>query len=91
MNLRQRFAEALMPNYGTVELALTHGEGAVVYDVDGKDYLDFIGGIATSVLGHAHPALVAAVGDQVAKIAHTSNLFINQPAVRTGRAAPGAV
>ena len=81
MNLRQRFAEALMPNYGTVELALTHGEGAVVYDVDGKDYLDFIGGIATSVLGHAHPALVAAVGDQVAKIAHTSNLFINQPAV----------
>jgi len=79
--LQDRFAASLMPNYGLPAVALSHGDGATVVDTDGKSYLDFIGGIATSVLGHGHPALVAAVSGQVAKLAHSSNLFINEPAV----------
>ncbi|MFD0559731.1 acetylornithine aminotransferase [Stackebrandtia endophytica] len=95
--LQERFAASLMPNYGLPAVALSHGEGATVVDADGKSYLDFIGGIATSVLGHGHPALVAAVGEQAAKLAHSSNLFINEPAVALAEklleqlAAPGKV
>jgi acetylornithine aminotransferase len=81
MNLLQRFEKAFMPNYGVPALALARGEGSRVWDVDGKEYLDFIGGIATSSLGHAHPALVEAVSRQVATIAHTSNLYLHEPEV----------
>ncbi|RMI36652.1 acetylornithine transaminase [Actinomadura harenae] len=70
-----------MPNYGVPPLALTRGEGCTVWDADGNAYLDLVGGIAVSSLGHAHPALVAAVTGQVAKIAHTSNLFVNEPEI----------
>jgi acetylornithine/N-succinyldiaminopimelate aminotransferase len=79
--LRQRFAAALMPNYGVPPVAITRGEGAYVWDADGKRYLDLIAGIAVSALGHAHPALVNAVSDQVRKVAHTSNLFLHEPEV----------
>ncbi|TMR89374.1 acetylornithine transaminase [Nonomuraea basaltis] len=81
MNLYERFEQAFMPNYGVPPVALARGEGSRVWDVDGKEYLDFIGGIATSSLGHAHPALVEAVSKQVATIAHTSNLFLHEPEV----------
>lgn len=81
MDLKQRFEKAFMPNYGVPPIALARGEGTRVWDVDGKDYLDFIGGIAVSSLGHAHPALVEAVSKQVATIAHTSNLFLHEPEV----------
>lgn len=81
MTLQQRFAQAMMPNYGTPDVALSHGEGVTVYGTDGVTYLDFIGGIATNVIGHGHPALVAAVSAQVAKLAHSSNLFVNEPEV----------
>ncbi|MEU6714869.1 acetylornithine transaminase [Nonomuraea sp. NPDC046802] len=81
MDLLHRFEQAFMPNYGLPPLALARGEGSRVWDVDGKEYLDFIGGIATSSLGHAHPALVEAVSKQVATIAHTSNLFMHEPEV----------
>ncbi|MFD1497600.1 acetylornithine transaminase [Streptosporangium lutulentum] len=70
-----------MPNYGVPPLALARGEGSKVWDVDGREYLDLIGGIAVSSLGHAHPALVEAVSKQVATIAHTSNLFLHEPEV----------
>jgi acetylornithine aminotransferase len=79
--LQERFEAALMPNYGTPPVAITHGQGSRVWDADGKPYLDLIAGIAVSALGHAHPAIVAAVSGQVAKVAHTSNLFLNEPAV----------
>ena len=79
--LRQRFDAALMPNYGVPPVAITHGEGAYVWDADGKRYLDLIAGIAVSALGHAHPAIVNAVSQQVAKVAHTSNLFLHEPEV----------
>ncbi|MFC4913525.1 acetylornithine transaminase [Actinomadura gamaensis] len=71
-----------MPNYGVPPLALVRGEGCTVWDADGNAYLDLIGGIAVTSLGHAHPALVAAVTGQVGTIAHTSNLFLNEPEVR---------
>ncbi|MEV8637390.1 acetylornithine transaminase [Streptosporangium sp. NPDC051023] len=70
-----------MPNYGVPPVALARGEGSKVWDVDGTEYLDLIGGIAVSSLGHAHPALVEAVSRQVATLAHTSNLFLHEPEV----------
>lgn len=79
--LQERFNASIMPNYGTPAVALSHGSGCTLYDVDGNEYLDFVGGIAVSSLGHAHPALVEAVGAQVARLAHTSNLFLHQPEV----------
>jgi acetylornithine/N-succinyldiaminopimelate aminotransferase len=80
--LQDRFAASLMPNYGVPPLALTRGQGCRVWDEEGTGYLDLIAGIAVSSLGHAHPAIVEAVTRQVATIAHTSNLFVNEPAVR---------
>jgi acetylornithine/N-succinyldiaminopimelate aminotransferase len=81
MNVSERFAAALMPNYGLPPLALVRGEGCHVWDADGREYLDLIAGIAVSSLGHAHPALVDAVTRQVGLVAHTSNLFMNEPSV----------
>jgi acetylornithine aminotransferase len=79
--MQQRWDTSLMRNYGTPPVALVAGHGCVVTDADGKDYLDLIAGIAVSSLGHGHPALVKAVSEQVAQIAHTSNLFISSPAL----------
>ncbi|MGW4426299.1 acetylornithine transaminase [Streptosporangium sp. NPDC004631] len=70
-----------MPTYGLPPVALVRGEGSTVWDADGGEYLDLIGGIAVSSLGHAHPALVEAVSRQVATLAHTSNLFLHEPEV----------
>ncbi|MER5265273.1 acetylornithine transaminase [Actinosynnema sp. NPDC002837] len=78
---RQRWQAAMMNNYGTPGLTLTRGEGAHVWDADGNRYLDLLTGIAVNALGHAHPAIVAAVTEQVARIGHTSNLYINEPAL----------
>lgn len=78
---QQRWDATMMRNYGTPPVALVSGAGCRVTDADGRDYLDLIAGIAVSSLGHAHPAIVEAVSKQVATIAHTSNLFINPPAL----------
>lgn len=77
-DLRERFTDSLMPNYGSLQTVLTLGRGCEVYDADGRQYLDLIAGIAVSALGHGHPALVKAVAHQSATLAHTSNLFINE-------------
>jgi acetylornithine/N-succinyldiaminopimelate aminotransferase len=76
--LQKRFAAALMPNYGLPPVAISRGTGCVVWDLDGREYLDLIAGIAVSSLGHAHPAIVEAVSRQVATVAHTSNLFLHE-------------
>jgi acetylornithine/N-succinyldiaminopimelate aminotransferase len=81
MKMSERFAAAMMPNYGLPPLALASGSGCRVWDTDGNPYLDLIAGIAVSSLGHAHPALVSAVSAQAGKLAHTSNLFMNEPSV----------
>jgi acetylornithine aminotransferase len=80
-DLQQRFEAAIMPNYGVPPVAIARGAGCRVWDTDGNAYLDLIGGIAVSSLGHAHPALVEAVSAQVATLAHTSNLYLHEPEV----------
>ncbi|HEY9244828.1 MAG TPA: acetylornithine transaminase, partial [Streptosporangiaceae bacterium] len=70
-----------MGNYGTPPVALARGEGCRVWDVDGREYLDLMAGIAVSSLGHAHPAIIDAVSRQVRSIAHTSNLYLHEPEV----------
>ncbi|MFC9895957.1 acetylornithine transaminase [Nocardia sp. NPDC127579] len=77
--LRSRWSTVMMNNYGTPKLALTRGSGAVVYDADGKRYLDFLGGIAVNSLGHGHPAILEAVSSQLGTLGHTSNLYVNEP------------
>jgi acetylornithine aminotransferase len=64
-----------MTTYGRLPIALSHGKGCEVWDVNGKRYLDALGGIAVNTLGHAHPQLVAALSDQVGKLIHTSNYY----------------
>ncbi|WP_329122701.1 acetylornithine transaminase [Streptomyces sp. NBC_01353] len=79
--LTQRWQGSLMDNYGTPRLPLVRGEGAKVWDADGTEYLDFVGGIAVNALGHAHPAIIEAVSRQVASLGHVSNLFVAEPPV----------
>jgi acetylornithine aminotransferase len=76
-----RWAASMTNNYGTPAVALTGGWGAVVTDADGREYLDLLGGIAVNALGHGHPAIAAAVTEQLATLGHTSNLYISPPAV----------
>ncbi|WBC08986.1 acetylornithine transaminase [Micromonospora sp. WMMA1947] len=79
--LLQRWNATMMDNYGTPPLALVSGSGAVVVDETGREYVDLLGGIAVNALGHAHPAVVAAVSKQVATLGHVSNLFVAEPPV----------
>ena len=65
----------VMPTYGRLPFALSHGRGCWVWDTDGKKYLDGLGGIAVNTVGHAHPKLVAALQDQVGKLIHSSNYY----------------
>ncbi|MCA3179184.1 MAG: aspartate aminotransferase family protein [Burkholderiaceae bacterium] len=68
-------ASPVMPTYAPQPVAFERGDGAWLYDTDGRRYLDLLSGIAVNTLGHNHPRLVAAIADQAAKIIHTSNLF----------------
>jgi len=76
-----RWSSVVQNNYGTPAIALVKGKGIVVTDADGKQYLDFLGGIATSILGHAHPSIVKAVSKQVATLSHVSNFYAHPNAV----------
>ncbi|HEX6516860.1 MAG TPA: acetylornithine transaminase [Nocardioidaceae bacterium] len=80
--VQERYAHALMNTFGPPRLVLARGEGAYVWDVDGNRYLDLLGGIAVNALGHAHPALVAAVTEQMSTLGHVSNFFATEPQVR---------
>jgi acetylornithine/N-succinyldiaminopimelate aminotransferase len=82
--LQTRWEAAFMSNYATPPVALTRGQGVRVWDAEGKEYLDCVAGIAVSVLGHAHPAVIEAVARQVSTLGHTSNLVINMPALTLG-------
>ena len=76
-----RWSSVVQNNYGTPSIALVKGKGIVVTDADGKQYLDFLGGIATSILGHAHPAIVKAVTKQVSTLSHVSNFYAHPNAI----------
>ena len=71
--------EKIMATYGRYPIALVRGQGVKAWDAEGKEYLDFLGGIAVSPLGHCHPAVVAAIQKQAATLIHTSNLYYTQP------------
>jgi acetylornithine aminotransferase len=79
--IQQRWSGALMNNYGVPKLALVRGEGAVVHDADGRQYLDLLGGIAVNILGHGHPAILEAVTTQLGTLGHVSNLYASEPAI----------
>ncbi len=79
--MRQRWEAVMMNNYGTPPVALASGDGAVVTDVDGKAYVDLLGGIAVNVLGHRHPAVIEAVTHQMTTLGHTSNLYATEPGI----------
>ena len=74
----------MTPNYKPAPIVFSHGEGAQLWDVSGKKYLDFTAGIAVCGLGHGHPALTETLQAQAAKLLHVSNLFFNQPSIELG-------
>lgn len=82
---RATFDEVILPIYAPAEFIPVKGKGSRVWDQQGKEYVDFAGGIAVTALGHCHPALVAALHEQGEKLWHTSNVFTNEPALRLGR------
>ena len=87
--IQQRWSAVMMNNYGVPPLALASGNGAVVTDVDGKSYLDLLGGIAVNVLGHGHPAVLDAVTRQLSTLGHTSNLYAAEPGIALAEALVG--
>ncbi|HBV5250733.1 TPA: aspartate aminotransferase family protein [Klebsiella pneumoniae] len=82
---RATFDEVILPIYAPAEFIPVKGKGSRVWDQQGKEYIDFAGGIAVTALGHCHPALVAALHQQGEMLWHTSNVFTNEPALRLGR------
>ncbi len=76
-----RYAAAMMNTFGPPQLVLTRGKGARVWDEDGREYVDLLGGIAVNSLGHAHPAVVEAVTRQLSTLGHVSNFFATEPQI----------
>lgn len=77
----KRWQKVIQDNYGTPSIELVSGKGSVVIDSQGKSYLDFLAGIATNVLGHAHPAIVKAVSNQISTLGHVSNFYAHPNAL----------
>ena len=95
-NIRELFAKNVVPSYGRFDIAFSHGSGSQLFDVNGKRYLDFGGGIAVCALGHAHPAITEALVEQSKKLVHVSNLYYTEQQGRLAQAlvnliAPGKV
>lgn len=82
----QRWAGALLDNYPVPPVELVEGSGSTVTDADGKQYIDMLAGIAVNALGHAHPAVVEAVTNQLSTLGHVSNLFGSAPVVKVAEA-----
>lgn len=77
-----RHQASLINAFGRPQLALARGQGAHVWDIDGTEYIDFLGGIAVNSLGHNHPALVGAVTEQLQTLGHVANFFATEPQVK---------
>ncbi|MEI7550326.1 MAG: acetylornithine transaminase [Actinomycetes bacterium] len=80
-----QWSEVMLDNYGNPEIELVRGEGIHLFDSSGRKYLDFLGGIATSLLGHAHPEIVSAVTKQVSTLSHVSNLYAHPMALQLAK------
>ncbi|GAC1356587.1 MAG: aspartate aminotransferase family protein [Herpetosiphon sp.] len=88
MNTQQLIADAeryFVPTYGSRTLVLDHGQGAEVWDSEGRRYLDFVAGIAVNALGHADPTTLAVLQEQAPRLIHTSNLFLTAPGIELAR------
>lgn len=79
--IQERWRGSLMDNYGTPPIALVRGRGARVWDIEDREYVDLLAGIAVNALGHAHPDVVTAITRQAAMLGHTSNLAMTLPAI----------
>ncbi|UCH91803.1 MAG: acetylornithine transaminase [Nitrospirota bacterium] len=77
--IQENAAEYLMNTYTRLPLIIERGQGCLVYDAEGREYLDCVAGIAVNILGHAHPDIVAAITRQARQLIHTSNLFYTEP------------
>jgi acetylornithine/N-succinyldiaminopimelate aminotransferase len=84
--IKKLFERNVVPSYSRFDIVLSHGAGSHVWDVAGKRYLDFGGGIAVSGLGHAHPAITEALIEQSKRLIHTSNLYFHEPQGRLAEA-----
>ncbi|HED2374856.1 TPA: aspartate aminotransferase family protein [Citrobacter freundii] len=82
---RKNFDEWMMPVYAPAPFIPVRGEGSRLWDQQGKEYIDFAGGIAVNALGHAHPALREALNDQASKFWHTGNGYTNEPVLRLAK------
>ena len=80
--LRLNAEQYLMNTYQRQPISIVRGRGTKVYDLEGREYTDFVAGIAVNILGHAHPDLVLAIQKQVQHLIHTSNLYYTEPQVR---------
>ena len=78
---QERWKASIQNNYGAPDISLVKGAGAQVWDADGNEYLDFLGGIATNILGHAHSALISAITKQANELGHVSNLYSHPRAI----------
>ncbi|MEG0811298.1 MAG: acetylornithine transaminase [Eubacterium sp.] len=81
--LLKRADKVIMPTYSRFNIAFESGNGCVLKDTNGKEYLDFVAGIAVDCLGHNHPGLNKAIADQCQKIMHVSNLYYTEPQIET--------
>jgi len=77
----RRVLPSFLAPYYAEPIAIDHGDGSYVYDLDGARYLDFFGGVLTTMIGHDHPAVTAAVQAQAAKVMHTSTLYLSEPMI----------
>ena len=82
---RQNFDQWMMPVYAPAQFIPVRGEGAWLWDQEGKGYIDFAGGIAMNALGHAHAAMIRALTEQASKFWHTGNGYTNEPALRLAK------
>ena len=82
---RELFDQVMVPNYAPSSVIPVRGEGSRVWDQEGREFIDFAGGIAVNCLGHCHPSLVSALKEQGEKIWHLSNVMTNEPALRLAK------
>jgi len=86
VKLAKRWKGAMQTTYSTPRLNIDKGQGAYLFDSEGKKYLDFLGGIATNALGHNHPKIVKAIGSQIRKLSHVSNIYGHEPGLSLAEA-----
>jgi acetylornithine/N-succinyldiaminopimelate aminotransferase len=80
--MKSTWDDVFLSTYGTPSVTLVRGQGSLVWDSDGNEYVDLLGGIAVNILGVGHPKYIQAVTEQVGRLVHTSNLYINEPSVK---------